>query len=254
MMQLIDSHCHLDDARFEHDRAEVLQRAHRAGVIAQLLPAVSAARWPVLQRVLALDEGLYAAYGLHPMLIAEHQDEHLDQLALWLEREKPLAVGECGLDFFVKGLDHTAQLHFFHQQLDLAVQFKLPVVIHARKAVDQVLAALRQRPSLSGVCHCFSGSEQQAKQLIERGFRLGFGGPITYPRALKLRRLVTRLPLESLLLESDAPDQPDSQHWQQRNEPAYLSQVAQTVAELKGIEQALVATVTTENAWQLFQF
>jgi len=254
MMQLIDSHCHLDDARFEHDRAAVLQRAHRAGVIAQLLPAVSAARWPPLKRTLILAEGLYAAYGLHPMFIAEHQDEHLDQLALWLAQEKPLAVGECGLDFFIKELDQMAQLHFFHQQLDLAVQFKLPVVIHARKELDQVLAALRQRPSLSGVCHCFSGSEQQAKQLIERGFRLGFGGPITYPRALKLRRLVTRLPLESLLLESDAPDQPDSQHWQQRNEPAYLSQVAQTVAELKGLDQALVAAVTTENARQLFQF
>ncbi|MDQ7074304.1 MAG: TatD family hydrolase [Gammaproteobacteria bacterium] len=253
-MQLIDSHCHLDDPRFDVDRRAVLLRAAQAGVVAQLLPAVSAARWPVLKDVLALSDGLYAAYGLHPMFIDQHKEAHLDQLQHWLAHEKPLAVGECGLDFFIKELDQTAQLHFFHQQLDLAVQFNLPVVIHARKSVDQVLRALRQRPTLTGVCHCFSGSEQQAKQLIERGFKLGFGGPITYPRALKLRRLVKLLPLEALLLESDAPDQPDQIHWGERNEPAYLSQVVQTVAELRSIEQEQVASVTTNSARQLFQF
>lgn len=251
-MQLVDSHCHLDADAFDIDRGAVLARAHAAGVRQQVVPAITAASWPKLQQVCASGPGLHPAYGLHPMFLGEHRPEHLPLLQEWIERESPIAIGECGLDFFVEDLDPERQRFFFQGQLDLARTFQLPLVVHARRAVDEVIQRIRQTGPLRGVVHSFSGSPEQARQLWNLGFMIGLGGPLTYPRANRLRTLVAQMPLEYLLLETDAPDQPDSGIRGQRNEPARLAVILETVAELRGQTPEEIATQTTANAQRLF--
>lgn len=250
---LIDSHSHFDAAEFDADRSEALVRAHAAGVTQQIVPAVSAAGWDKLRAICAPGSGLHPAYGLHPMYLDQHRDEHLPLLRDWIERERPVAVGECGLDFFVDGLDPQRQSFFFDGQLRLARDYDLPVIVHARRAIDAVLAAIRRFGPLRGVVHSFSGSADQAKRLFEHGFLLGLGGPVTYERANRLRTLARELPLESMLLETDAPDQPDAGIRGQRNEPARLPVVLDCIAMLRDIEPAALAHATTVNAERLFR-
>ncbi len=252
MSLLVDSHCHLDASEFDRDRAAVVERAQAAGVHQQVVPAVTAASWPKLREVCQLAPGLYPAYGLHPMFLAEHRPGHLSELREWIERERPCAIGECGLDFLVEGLDAGTQQAYFIGQLELAREFELPVIVHARRAVDAVIAAIRRIGGLRGVVHSFSGSPEQAAQLHRQGFLLGLGGPLTYERAQRLQRLVREMPLEQLLLETDAPDQPDAGIRGQRNEPARLAIIARHVAALRGIELDALAQATTENARRLF--
>ncbi len=249
---LIDTHSHFDDSSFDHDRPLAWARAVQAGVSGQIVPAISAAHWPRLRAVCAAYPQLYPAYGLHPMYLAEHRAADLETLAVWLEQEPAVAVGECGLDFFVPGLDVAAQTQFFTRQLALAHDLHLPVILHARRAVDAVLQQLRRYPGLRGVVHSFAGSEQQARQLIDLGFYLSVGGPLTYPRAQRLQRLVTVLPLEFLLLETDAPDQPLSNRRGQRNEPAYLPEVLHTLARLRDTDPQQLAATLLRNTLTLF--
>ena len=251
-MVLVDSHCHLDAAEFDTDRDAVICRARSAGVMQQMVPAVDAASWPKLREVCTQAAGLFPAYGLHPMYLDAHREQHLAQLREWLERERPLAVGECGLDYFVEGLDREAQSHYFEAQLQLAREFDLPVIVHARRAVDAVIAAIRKIGKLRGVIHSYPGSMEQARQLWDLGFMLGLGGPVTYERANRLRKLVAEMPLEHLLLETDSPDQPDAGIRGERNEPARLREVLRVIAELRGEGEAHVAEVTTANALRLF--
>ncbi len=249
---LFDSHSHLDAPEFQHDRSEVVARAQAEGVNRQLLPAVEFASWSNLKDVCNRYAGLYPAYGLHPMYLASHRPEQIPALHHWIEREKPNAVGECGLDFFVDGLDAELQRFYFIEQLKLAREFELPVVVHARRAVDEVIASIRKIGPLRGVIHSYSGSEEQARQLFNLGFSLGIGGPITYDRAQRLRRLVTAMPIEYLLLETDSPDQPNADYRGQRNEPARLVDVLKVVAELRGQSEEDIANLTTANAERLF--
>ncbi len=249
---LVDSHSHLDASEFDPDRWQVLARARAAGVMRQIVPAVSAAGWEKLRALCIAESGLYPAYGLHPMFLTEHRPEHLPLLREWIERERPVAVGECGLDFFVEGLDAEQQSLYFDGQLRLARDFELPVIVHARRAVDAVIAAIRRFGPLRGVVHSFPGSADQAKRLYELGFLVGLGGPVTYERANRLRTLAATLPIECLLLETDAPDQPDSGHRGQRNEPARLTTVRDTIAALRGVQPDVLARATTENAERLF--
>lgn len=251
-MFLIDSHAHFDDVQFDADRAAALQRAHAAGVQAQVLPAVTADSWPQLKRVCQQYAGLFPAYGLHPIYLTRHQSQHLQILDEWLQREPAVAVGECGLDFYLPELNPALQTDYFMAQLQLAQNHQLPVIIHARRSVDAVLKCLRQVKGLTGVVHSFVGSEQQAQQLIDLGFYLSFGGPITYPRAQRLHRLVAKLPLEHLLLETDAPDQPLCGRQGQRNEPAYLAEVLQQFAQLRQQSATEIAEITRRNAITLF--
>ena len=249
---LVDTHCHLDAGEFDGDRDQVIARARAAGVTRQVVPAIHAADWPNLRGICAATDGLFPAYGLHPMFLAEHRPEHLSQLRDWIVRECPVAVGECGLDYFVEGLDHDAQQRYFEGQLALAREHDLPVIVHARRAVDAVVASIRGAGRLRGVVHSWSGSRQQAEQLWDLGFLLGIGGPVTYGRAKRLRKLIADMPLEHLLLETDAPDQPDSENRGKRNEPARLRTVCETVADLRGVSPEEIARVTTGNAERLF--
>ena len=186
------------------------------------------------------------------MYLADHRPEHLRQLRDWIERERPLAVGECGLDFFVAGLDADTQHACFDGQLRLAREFELPVIVHARRAVDAVLAAIRRYPGLRGVVHSFSGSAEQAAQLHKLGFLLGIGGPVTFTRANRLRGIVASMPLEQLLLETDSPDQPGAAQRGQRNEPAHLLEVLDVIATLRNVPREEIASATSANARRLF--
>jgi TatD DNase family protein len=254
MMQLFDSHSHLDVAEFDADRDDVLARARGAGVTQQVVPAIGVAGFAKLRDLCRAETGLHPAYGLHPMFLADHRPEHLDELATWIQRERPVAVGECGLDFYVEGLDAAEQRAYFRRQLELAREFSLPLVLHARRAVDEVIATLRSIGNLRGVVHSFSGSIEQAQQLWKMGFCVGLGGPVTYPRARRLRELVATMPLEFLLLETDSPDQPLHGHQGARNEPAHLTEVCECVAQLRGVDADVIAKATTENAARLFRF
>ncbi len=253
MLKLIDCHNHFDEASFDPDRDAAWRRADQSGLVAQVLAAVSARFWPKLREIAAHYPGLYPCYGLHPAYLAEHRPEHLDALADWLERERPVAIGECGLDYYLPDLDPDLQADYFTGQLRLARRHDLPVVIHARHAVDHIIKFLRRFAGVRGMVHSFSGSEDQAGRLLDMGILLSFGGPITYPNATRLHHLIRYLPLDGLLLETDAPDQPLSSHRGERNEPAFLPEVLDCVAALRGVDRAEIATVTTENARRLFR-
>lgn len=248
----VDSHSHLDATEFDPDRAVVLTRARAAGVSTQIVPAVAAAGWDKLRAMCGAESGLHPAYGLHPMFLPQHAPEHLDLLAQWIEQERPCAVGECGLDFFVEGLDPNIQRRYFVRQLEIAREFDLPVILHARRAVDEVILALRRIGGLRGVVHSWSGSEEQARQLWALGFHLGIGGPVTYERAARLRGIVAQMPIEWLLLETDSPDQPLAAYRGLRNEPLRLAEVAQVVADLRGMEIEELAAATSRNSSTLF--
>lgn len=249
---LIDSHSHFDAPEFDADRDAALARARAAGVTRQVVPAVTAASWSKLREVCANDAGLFPAYGLHPMYLADHRPAHLDDLRGWVERERPVAIGECGLDFFVDGLDASEQQRYFDGQLQLAREFDLPLIVHARRAVDAVIASVKRIGHLRGVVHSFSGSAEQARQLWQLGFLIGLGGPVTYERAHRLRTLASTMPLDFLLLETDAPDQPDAGIRGQRNEPSRLVVVGDVIAKLRGGSPEEIAAATTRNAERLF--
>jgi len=251
-MQLIDSHCHFDDERFDPDRVEAYQRALSAGVEALVVAGIKADWWPRVRRVCRDYPELYPAYGMHPMFMADHREEDIHSLDNWLTNEPAVAVGECGLDFYIENPDRKRQQELFEVQLTLAQKHRLPVIIHARRSVEEVFNILRRYSGLRGMLHSFSGSEQQARRLIDMGFLLSFGGPLTYPRARRLRQIAGNLPLASLMLESDAPDQPDVEYRGRRNEPARVKQVLETLAELRGDSREEVASVTTANARELF--
>jgi TatD DNase family protein len=250
---LIDSHSHLDAAEFDGDRALVLARARAAGVARQIVPAIAVAGFEKLRELSKMENGIFPAYGLHPMYLAEHRPQHLHELEHWIGREKPVAVGECGLDFHVAGLDGDSQRIYLRRQLELALAADLPVILHARRALDEVTAAIRHAGKLRGVVHSFSGSLEQAQQLWKLGFLLGIGGPVTYARARRLRDIVASMPLEFLLLETDSPDQPLHGHQGARNEPALLMQVCDTVAALRGVDRQTIAAATSANCERLFQ-
>lgn len=252
MHDLIDSHSHLDAVEFDADRDTVLDRARAAGVVRQILPAIAFEAFAGLRDLCAAESGLYPAYGLHPMYLAKHKPEHLGELAHWIEREKPVAVGECGLDFYIPELDAETQRFYFRRQLEMARDFSLPAIVHARRALDEVIATIRRVGKLRGVVHSFAGSAEQAAQLWKCGFLIGLGGPLTYPRARRLREIAAKMPLEFLLLETDSPDQPLHGHQGARNEPALLAQVCACVAELRRVDPAEIAAATTANAERLF--
>jgi TatD DNase family protein len=265
MALFVDTHCHLDASEFGADEPAVRARAAARNVALCVIPAVAAFNFATV-RELAHAQGDAYGLGIHPLCTGDAEEGDLDLLNAELasRRDDPrlVAVGEIGLDYFVEGLDDDRQQHFFHAQLVLARKYDLPVIIHVRRSVDKVLKHLRQvgagRP-WQGIAHAFNGSEQQADACIALGLKLGFGGAVTFERALQLRRLAASLPLDALVMETDSPDiQP---HWlyrtaaqrqdgqpQARNEPGELPRIAEVVAGLRGMSIDALARATTRNA------
>lgn len=251
---LADSHVHIDDHAFDADRAQVLQRARDAGVGQLVVPAVDAASWPRIRDLCAAHPRmLFPAYGLHPLYLRQHAPGDVDALLSWCGANAAVAIGEIGLDFHVGELDPALQRGYFVRQLAMARELHLPVVVHARQALEEVILTLRRHPGVHGVVHSFSGSEEQARRLWDLGFMVGVGGPVTYERAQRLRRIVASMPIEFLLLESDAPDQPDANHRGRRNEPARVAEVLRHVAALRGEPEHAVAAATAANTCRLFR-
>jgi TatD DNase family protein len=262
----IDTHCHLDAAEFDADRDAVRAQARAQGVSLCVIPAVERAHWAGVAQ-LAQRHGDAYALGIHPLYVPQAHEEDLRALdAALTERQgdpRLVAVGEIGLDFFVPALCEPAmrerQWLFYTAQLKLAQKHRLPVILHVRRSADLLLKGLRQCPVVSGIAHAFNGSAQQAQLFVDMGFALGFGGALTYDRALQLRRLATELPLAALVLETDAPDIPP--HWlyqtaddrakgqaQGRNSPAELPRIAQVLADLRGLSLHALAQASSANA------
>ena len=245
---LVDTHCHLDAAEFDGDRAVVAAAATQAGVGLIVVPAVERANFGAVASVCREHEGCRAAYGIHPMYVDRAREEDLDALRETVLREHPLAVGEIGLDHFVEARDETQQEFYFSEQLRIARDNSLPVLLHVRRAIDPVLKALRLCRVPGGVAHAFNGSRQQADEFIKLGFKLGFGGAMTFPRANRIRELATTLPLDAIVLETDAPDIPPEWKVGARNTPDQLPRIALTLAGLRGIAVKEVTEATTRNA------
>ena len=250
-MQLIDTHCHLDIAEFDPDRDEVLSRARRARVDAIVVPAIDRAGWQGLTALCASRPELFPALGMHPVYIERHQDADVEALARWVGEHRPVAVGEIGLDYFVGGLDRQRQQSLFEAQLCIARDAGLPVLLHVRKAHDQVLATLRRIRVDRGIAHAFNGSLVQAQRYLELGFKLGFGGMLTYERSRRIRGLAAALPPEAIVLETDAPDLTPVAHHGERNSPAYLPECLQALAEVRGEAATELAGQTTRNACEV---
>lgn len=247
-MELVDTHSHLDAGEFARDRDAVYGRALAAGVVSQVVPAVTLENFDDVAACCRRYPGCLPAWGLHPMYIHVHQAGHLRGLREQIEVWRPVAIGEIGLDLFAPGLDFAIQEHFYVEQLRIAREYDLPVLLHCRRANDQILKHLRRFRLRGGVAHAFNGSRQQADAFIGLGFKLGFGGAFTWHRASNLRHLAATLPLEAMVLETDSPDIPPEWVGKGRNEPAELAAIAATLAELRGIEVAEVARVTSANA------
>jgi TatD DNase family protein len=258
----VDTHCHLDAPEFDADRDAVRAAARAAGVGHIVIPAVQRSHWHDVI-ALARRHGDSYALGIHPLYTPAAQESDIaalrDLLAECRGDPQLVAVGEIGLDLFVAGLNVERQAWFYAQQIELAREFDLPVILHVRKSSDQLLKVLRATPVVGGIAHAFNGSAQQAQAFIGLGFKLGFGGAVTYDRALKLRALVATLPLDSLVLETDAPDIPP--HWlyttaeqraeglpQGRNSSAELPRIAAEVARLRGMSIEDLQAATTANA------
>jgi len=251
-LQLVDSHCHLDDDRFDQDRQQVVDRARALGIHQMVVPATTRLRWPRVEQVAEIYADVYAADGLHPMFMDEHQPQDVEALDAWLDAHPAVAVGECGLDFFRGDEDQQAQLELFRGQLKIARNHDLPVIIHARKALDLVLREIRLSGIEKGVVHSFSGSLQQARQLVDHGFKLGIAAIVGYDRAKKLQQVVRQVGVESLLIETDAPDQSGPGHRGERNEPAYIVDHLSKIAELRDMDEAACAQQLALNCQQLF--
>jgi len=249
-MQLIDTHCHLDDVLLDPDRDDVIERARLTGVEQIIVPAVKRSGWQKLADLTFQCPMVVPAYGLHPWYCDEHVQDDIDLLSTYLGAAK--AVGECGLDFGKGRASEAEQLKWFRAQLELAHALKLPVILHAYKSLDTVLCELRAFPDLRGVIHGFSGSQQQAEAAINQGLYLGIGGRITFPQSGRLQAIVKDMPLQHLLIETDAPDQSGVNHQGQRNEPAFLIEIANEIATMRDLEATELAAICNHNARELF--
>lgn len=256
-MMLIDTHCHLDAPEFDADRDALTNQAKEVGVGMIVIPAVEPNNF---QKVIDLS-AQYAqccyALGMHPMYIDHASPGDIKRLHALIKQElanksKLVAVGEIGLDFYVTQQNRETQEYFFAEQLKLAQEFNLPVILHVRRAVDDVLKHLRLHKVTGGIAHAFNGSRQQADAFISLGFKLGFGGAMTYARSLKIRELAKTLPLEAIVLETDAPDIPPE--WlgrKGRNSPKELLKIAQIFAEIRGVDVAQIIEITGKNAVEI---
>ncbi|HBF49913.1 MAG TPA: DNAase [Massilia sp.] len=252
----IDTHCHLDAHEFGEESLEVARRAGEGGVSMIVIPAVERGNFEVVARLAAKSPIASYALGIHPIYVPQASDEDLVALRAAVERamDDPrfVAIGEIGLDFFIPMLCEPAmrekQERFFREQLRIARDFGLPVLTHVRRSQDQVLKHLRQVTPPGGIAHAFNGSFQQAETYIKLGFHLGFGGAMTFTRALQIRRLATELPLEALVLETDAPDISPSWIHPGRNSPEQLPAIGAALAGLRGMSEDALRQAAWDNS------
>ncbi|WP_017253644.1 TatD family hydrolase [Pseudomonas tolaasii] len=258
-MELIDTHTHLDFRDFDDDRREVLARSRQLGVSRMVVLGVYQQNWQRVWDLVQQDEGLFAAFGLHPVYLEEHQPADLTELGDWLARlrghRQLCAVGEIGLDYFLEQLDRERQQALFEAQLKLAVDFQLPALVHVRRSHAAVIATLKRiRLPRGGIIHAFAGSLEEAREYIKLGFKLGLGGAPTWPQALRMHKVLAQLPLEAVVLETDSPDMAPAMYPGQRNSPQHLPDICTALAGRMGISPSLLAEASTRNACEVFQW
>ncbi|MFJ4134311.1 TatD family hydrolase [Pseudomonas cyclaminis] len=258
-MELIDTHTHLDFADFDSDRAQVLAHSSSLGVQRMVVLGVYQQNWQRLWDLVQTDEGLFAAFGLHPEYLDDHRPADLTELGDWLSRlhghRQLCAVGEIGLDYFLEHLDRERQQSLFEAQLKLAVDFQLPALLHVRRSHAAVIATLKRiRLPRGGIIHAFAGSREEAREYIKLGFKLGLGGAATWPQALRMHKVLTQLPLDAVVLETDAPDMAPAMYPGQRNSPEHLPAICTALAERMGTSPLLLAEASTRNACELFNW
>ncbi len=249
VMEYIDTHCHIDFPEFDEDRHAVLGECARLGVSSIVVPGVAAATWSRLLLICKQHPALYPALGLHPMLIDRHQARDLTALETALAHSPEIiAIGEIGLDYQRGDEDRQAQQIYFEAQLAIARDAGLPVILHVRKAHEPVLQALKRAKVKGGVVHAFNASLDQARRYLNYGFKFGFGGMVSYPRSTRLQALARSLPLDSLVLETDAPDMPGFKYKGQRNSPVCLPDYFQHLAQLRDDTPEEIARALVENS------
>ena len=246
-MEIIDSHCHLDTAAFDADRLQVIEHCQQLGITQIIVPAIDQPGWNRLLELCQQHAALQPALGLHPVFIEKHHADDIQILEQFIDTDCPLAVGEIGLDFFIRELDRDKQQQLFEAQLGIAQNADLPAILHCRKAHDQVIQTLKRLPVKGGIAHAFNGSRQQADQYIDMGFKLGFGGTLTYERSNKIRALARSLPLSAIVLETDAPDMVVAAHRGERNSPEYLPDCLAALATIRDEAPEIIAAQTTRN-------
>lgn len=256
-MELIDSHTHLDFPDFDDDREALLADSRARGVSRMVVLGVYQANWQRVWDLVQNDARLYAAFGLHPAYLDAHQPADLKQLGDWLTRlaghPQLCAVGEIGLDYFLEQLDRERQQSLFEAQLQLAADFHLPALLHVRRSHAAVIATLKRfKLKRGGIIHAFAGSREEAREYLKLGFKLGLGGAATWPQALRLRKVIAGLPLESVVLETDSPDMAPAMFPGQRNSPQHLPAICAALAEIIGITSEQLASASTRNACELF--
>ena len=253
-MQFIDTHCHIDFSAFTENRSDVREQACDVGVSDIVVPGIAAATWASLLDIADSEPMFHPALGLHPCFMEQHKSKDLQLLDELLSRGNICAVGEIGLDLFIPEGDLEQQLIYLDGQLELAQKYDLPVLLHVRKAHDQMLKRLRSvKLSRGGIVHAYSGSKQQAEQYLQLGFKLGIGGTLTYERAKRLRSIVETLPLESFVLETDAPDMSLANYRGEIKLPQRVVEVAEVMAALRSCSVELVSAITSENAKQIIK-
>jgi TatD DNase family protein len=248
----IDTHCHLDASEFDADRDEVAASAVTSGVSRIVIPGVQRRHFARVRALAHHIEGGAYALGIHPLFTPAAQDDDLrvlhEEIEASMDDPRFVGIGEIGLDYFVPGLDDARQTFFYYEQLKLARRFDLPVICHVRKSQDKVLKGLRVHSITHGIAHAFNGSFQQAEAFVAHGMHLGFGGNLTFERARQIRRLAQELPLEAIVLETDAPDIAPSWRYRERNTPDQVPGIARVLAELRGIDETTLSLGTTANA------
>lgn len=260
-MRLIDTHNHLGCEDFANDRNQVLERSIALGVVRQIMVGVFANEWQDYLELAKQHASLYVACGIHPMYIpaTEQISDSLALLAQLLEQEttqeKLCAVGEIGLDYYIEHYDKAQQQQIFNRQLELANHYQKPVLLHVRRAHADSIKLLKQlKFKQGGIAHAFSGSYEEAKEYIKLGFKIGLGGAGTYPQAHRMHRVLQQLPLEAIVLETDAPDLTPVSQQGKRNSPEFLPEICQQLAKIKGISAELLAEASTKNACELFNW
>jgi TatD DNase family protein len=245
---LVDTHCHLDAAEFDADRYQIVARAQEAGVGRIVVPSIGRENFDKVAFICAQYGLCRPAYGVHPLVVAQAREGDLDLVRERCAAAGCVAVGEIGLDFYYDDHDAERQAFFFSEQLKIGRSLGLPVILHVRKAVDHVLKHLRRIEVPGGIAHAFNGSRQQAEILIGMGFKLGFGGAMTWGRARHIRELAATLPLNAIVLETDAPDIPPAWKGRGRNEPGELRKIAEVLAQIRGISLEEIIAATMQNA------
>ncbi|ALI00537.1 TatD family deoxyribonuclease [Pseudomonas sp. FW306-02-F02-AA] len=258
-MELIDSHTHLDFPDFDPDRQALLAQCRALGVKRMVVLGVYQRNWQRVWDLVQSDPDLHAAFGLHPVYVDEHRPADLTELADWLTRlaghRQLCAVGEIGLDYFLEELDRERQQALFEAQLQLAADFQLPALLHVRRSHAAVIATLKRfRLKRAGIIHAFAGSQEEAREYLKLGFKLGLGGAATWPQALRMHKVIAGLPLESVVLETDSPDMAPAMYPGQRNSPAHLPAICAALAQIMAISPEQLAAASTANACELFNW